>query len=309
MPFTKIVVLTGAGLLLLPALWQVSAILSAPETPERSALDVSYWSDRIAASGGESAYQELAQATKAYSDDERHFAEHVFGEALYAHLGLSGLSLCDAEFSSGCYHSGFAKAIVEFGIEEGVKRAAALCAQKTNPTARTTCEHGIGHGLLAYIGYEERDIALALEACDAIPQTEPWCHGGVFMEYNLRTLLPDMPTREVSAGFVEPCEKFSGRNLEACVFIQPIWWHVLEREKRPDDTAREHEKIALLSAAGAHCEEFSPPSLETCYRGFGAVLRASKLTPTETGKICDLLSPDEKHRESCLSYSLPFMEP
>ena len=124
------------------------------------------------------------------------------------------------------------------------------------------CQHGIGHGLMVYIGYE--NLAEALDFCHDIqkPVKLPdGCTGGVFMEYNFDTMGNAMGIargqRALGESLYEPCDKLPAKYQPSCYYEQVDWW-----EKILDS---DWQKISGL------CGELSSDkeNLNACYGAVG----------------------------------------
>ena len=191
-----------------------------------------------------------------------HLAAHVFGEVLYEQAGLSGFSVCDAEFGFGCYHSFIARAIAERG-EDVVKELDSACVEAFTE-AGLGCSHGIGHGILSSLGYRIEDVVSALSLCGGLSWQRPYggCQDGVFMEYNFRTMEADPKERTRSFSLEErhePCRAIEERFRAACYFGQPAWWLSALRDA-PDASER----------MAAYCTEAGSEELvRACFRGLG----------------------------------------
>ncbi len=155
----------------------------------------------------------------------QHTEAHIFGGALYATEGLNGISTCDARFSSGCFHEFIGRAIADDGLSV-VTQLNTVCTNKGG------CQHGIGHGLISYLGYSPEDLTKSIAICAGLPGEEmlDGCMGGSFMEYNMRTMLqvsngavrPATSTKDL----LDPCDRFSGEAQRSCMLYQPQWWSV-----------------------------------------------------------------------------------
>lgn len=134
--------------------------------------------------GGREAYQTFKQQYENVPFDAQHSASHLFGESLFHSLGLPGISVCDSDFSFGCYHGFFTKAVSEQGLVV-VSDLDVACTAVTDAQSISACQHGIGHGILEYVG--PLHLSRALEACTNTHQSNPLvgCTSGVFMEYNV----------------------------------------------------------------------------------------------------------------------------
>lgn len=142
----------------------------------------SFWKSEIHRIGAPAAYKEFVSSAQDEETVSAHVTAHAVGFALFEEEGDAGLSFCDPSFGFGCYHGFFLKALGT----EGESRVSALydVCLKTYGFLGTGCQHGIGHGIMEYVGYD--DVPRALALCTALaPQPAPLlgCTDGVFMEY------------------------------------------------------------------------------------------------------------------------------
>ncbi len=78
-------------------------------------------------------------------------------------------------------------------------------------------------------GYDYQNLLVALEACSSF-RAQPevgGCYGGVFMEYNLQTVLGDEGLyRPMNRKLGEhyPCSVLNKQYKSACYYEQPQWW-------------------------------------------------------------------------------------
>lgn len=148
-----------------------------------------HWTERIAAVGGVAAYEEFGVEAQGYEFGARHVLAHLFGRALYQVEGLKGVGACDSNYSYGCFHQFLGEAIAGHGLASAAELNESCRSQDTNQK-RIACQHGIGHGVLAYSGYSEADLHKALDACRSYSDaTLGGCYSGAFMEYNVRLMI------------------------------------------------------------------------------------------------------------------------
>ncbi len=223
------------------------------------------WREEIASLGGAAAYEELVQFNARLSAEEQHTQAHLFGGALYEAEGLKGLPVCDQRFSYGCYHEFLGKAVSELGLGS-VGDLADACT-KALTTSPFSCLHGLGHGILASIGYDRSHLSAALAACDALKNGSVFggCTGGVFMEFNMRTMLGGHDIRSSDDSY-EPCDSIESRYVEACVFALPQWWSNAALKKMQSD-----EKFIRM---GTLCTNAPQASHRACFEGLGIVAAA-----------------------------------
>lgn len=168
------------------------------------------------------------------SYENEHFATqhnmaHIFGEALHEVFGTDGVVHCDGSFQFGCFHGFFGVSIALNGLTIlEMLDAACLSAGAQEPSA---CQHGIGHGILEYIGYDH--LVDALELCERTNQPNPvaGCTSGVFMEYNVplseneygEFVVTPRPLDETNP--LTPCSDVPERFRESCYHELPQWWN------------------------------------------------------------------------------------
>src|SRR3989344_7594642 len=217
---TVLLVLCVAALLVV---W-VSEYPKSTHTPVQRdlAAEEARWGARIAAVGGVAAYTELAREVEPETPQDRHAQAHYFGGALYDTEGVESVSVCDAQFSYGCFHEFLGRAIAENGLPS-VADLNQKCFDRLDEQG-LACQHGIGHGLVSYLGYDQKDLVRALEVCRDLPHGDPigGCFGGVFMEFNMRTLASENGLRP---GFAEdptePCSALRSPYQQPCLYWQP----------------------------------------------------------------------------------------
>src|SRR5260221_183958 len=175
-------------------------------------------------SGDNQAYELFKNA---YQNDtgNQHTVSHIFGELLYDRLGISGMKICDSTFAYGCYHGFFRRAVSKEGLSILPKLDLA-CTQKKQDEIGG-CQHGLGHGIVSYLGYSK--LLDALSECRHVSFQGPigGCTSGVFMEYNLHTM--DDPSGKTYRIFksdrpYEPCDEILPQYAQACYFQLPQWW-------------------------------------------------------------------------------------
>ena len=241
------------------------------------------WYGKIEAVGGKEAYQEFTKVTEKKSINDSHTDAHLFGEALYKIEGINAVSVCDNKFSYGCYHSFLGSAIYSEGLE--------IVAELNNQCFSNlgsdglACQHGIGHGILSSVGYDEKSLYQSLDVCNNLSVKDPigGCFGGVFMEYNFQTMLLDQAKVR---GFNKddpyfPCFTVKEEYRPACFYNQGQWW----LSSIPKNT---EERIKSISSL---CHELPNLDLKTqCYKGFGVNLASFIDYDLEKAKqICGLI--------------------
>lgn len=114
-----------------------------------------------------------------------HLIAHTIGNILYKQKGVGAIRFCTTEFRNACAHTVVIGTLLDKGTS-ALAKISSIC--KTAPGgagAYGMCFHGLGHGVLAYVGY---DMAKAVEMCTTIGSKEygyvetSECVGGVMME-------------------------------------------------------------------------------------------------------------------------------
>lgn len=114
-----------------------------------------------------------------------HLLGHTVGDMLYEQKGLAGIRDCTQDFRNACSHSvviGYLREHGEGSLPEIVKTCREAPGGKG---AYTMCFHGLGHGVLAFTGY---DFEKAIQMCK-LTGSEQYhnreyieCVGGATME-------------------------------------------------------------------------------------------------------------------------------
>ena len=281
----------------------VKNITSIPYTPESTTKETQmFWKERIRAVGEHQAYGELKRAYQGKSADDQHFAAHLFGGELYQTKGIDGLSICDATFSYGCYHEFLGRAIAVDGLSV-VPALNESCRQNLDSHA-LSCQHGIGHGLLTYAGYELEDLKEALSYCKDLPYNNSigGCYGGVFMEYNMRTMLSvdGIPPREYGgatledAQVYEPCTQLPSYASPACYYWQPQWWNSVLRVSTKNTTVERYEKMGDL------CDGLEGSAFRRlCFEGLGNITVLLTSDPQTAADFCNAAASDTASETYC----------
>ncbi len=252
-----------------------SAPLSIPEL--REGIDVS-----IHTLGPERAYSAFKKEYQGEDANTLHTYAHLFGEELYAIGGLSGVAACDSDFSFGCFHGFFTKAVAAEGLDV-VPRLDDAC-RDTSAERHLPCQHGIGHGILEYVGHAS--AIPALEACRRIPNLDPigGCASGVFMEYNVPAVLTEDGMFEVeprpldSAAPYDLCPSLSQDFQRSCFHELPQWWEEVY--------GMDFERLGQLCSVIPDEE-----NRYACVSGLGSVIAITTVFDvSKTAAACDALS-------------------
>lgn len=288
----------GVGVLMLAVLFSVFLYEQkrSIHSENEVAQGESHWASRIGAVGPRHAYEEFAQAVSDLDRGKQHTSAHVFGAALYEVEGISGLSVCDTRFSYGCFHEFLGRAIAEHGLASVSElNDGCISALAESPLS---CQHGIGHGVMAYFGYREEDLLRALGVCEDLPYNDPigGCYGGVFMEYNFRTMLgTEGRIREFEGDVHEPCNRLRDLYKPPCAYWQPQWWQQMIFSGSAD--AEVYERM------GEYCRDMGELGglLRSCMEGLGTITsQVSGYDPEKAALLCDsAASGDPRLRLFC----------
>lgn len=250
-----------------------------------------FWRERIGETDAKAAYADFKHAYATETPETQHAHAHVFGGVLFEEIGQRGVSVCDSSFAFGCFHELLGRAIHAGGLEV-VHELNQACIENLGAQA-LGCQHGIGHGILTYIGYNYDDLTAALAACRELPVSDPigGCYGGVFMEYNLQTILDTNAVRPLADDDPHaPCNTLAPEYKGACYFWQSQWWRVVLGGG--GDTA--FTRIRDL------CDSLGQRELRTqCFRGIGNnVAGAFGWNASRMGTYCDTM-PSVRARIQC----------
>ncbi len=213
-----------------------------------------------------------------------HLAVHLFGEKLYERAGIDGVTVCDSDFGYACFHGFFSRAISENGPSI-VKELDATCMKRfgKNNEKLWPCRHGLGHGLVEYMGHDRSKLTAALDACPKNGNTSDYnlfgCPTGVIMEYNAPIVINENKTsaysslRSLDNDPNEPCVSIPEKYRDACFRQMPQLW----------------ERYFDYIKMGTLCNsEPALPYSKSCFRGIGTIVgSASNYDPKLTIARCE----------------------
>lgn len=134
--------------------------------------------------GAEYAYEVLKIAPIPPGTD-MHLMGHVVGDILYKQKGAEGIKVCTQDFRNACSHSIVVGLLLERG-EAALPEITEACRKAPGGSgAYTMCFHGLGHGILAYTGYDMEKAVVLCEktGSDTYGRREYIeCVGGTVME-------------------------------------------------------------------------------------------------------------------------------
>ena len=181
--------------------------------------------------GSKETYEYFKISMTTYDPYEVHFLAHYVGDKIYRLEGLGGLEICDFSFLYGCYHGFIARALLE-DPNNTIRQLERICDKYIdNPLKYDACFHGMGHGIVAYEGYNFDDMLQVLDRCDLLSKEMPrqFCYSGVFMERNLNIMHAitenNVLIRKFDADKAhEPCSKLPSKFQFTCYWQQVVWW-------------------------------------------------------------------------------------
>ncbi len=227
--------------------------------------------------GAEHAYAILRQAALPPGTD-LHLLGHVVGDVLFKQQGADGIRICTQEFRNACSHSVVVGLFQDKG-EAALPKIIDACRKAPGGSgAYTMCFHGLGHGILAYTGY---DIPKTVEYCkktgsDAFQNREyQECVGGAVMEIisggghdhdkwtkqNQAYLIPDKPLGLCLDRALIP----SDAEQICLVYLTPFLFQAAGADlSKP--TADNYEKAFTFCQAIDKAEH---TNRDSCFGGFG----------------------------------------
>lgn len=223
-PKTFFLIAILVSILVLTGIIEAAFVIFKDKARESSFGDITKnpgaWAREIELLGPKRAYEEF----KAYYKDKEaaHNSLHQFAGLMYKKVGLEGLAACDSDLAFGCYHGFFTAAIAAEGIE-AVSKLDSVCVGEFGPQ-NPGCQHGIGHGLIEYLG--PKKLSEALDLCAKLTTWQGkifGCKSGVFMEYNMPFLIegdfvyPSLRHFEVDKPYF-PCDSIDAESQSSCYF-------------------------------------------------------------------------------------------
>lgn len=266
---------------------EITAMLQAKNTPEKLTL----YRRLIERVGVKQAQEDLFLSGLPFTG-ETHLLNHLSGDYLYKTEGLAGILNCKDYFLSSCHHGLILNAIAKEGTES-LSKIMDICYERGNPVS-VQCAHGIGHGLLAWLGYKK--LPAALMQCEFLHTQDPSfpifnCQDGIFME-NLWAVHEDgKPSRDRWIREKErhyPCTEARLKESwrDACWSNQPS---VMYQMFKGD-----------LSQTAEGCEEAPEKYRDMCFNGL-----ARQIHPLTKGKVREVFSLcallPENRRSACAS--------
>lgn len=216
--------------------------------------------------GAEYAFEVLKRAPFPPGID-LHLLGHVVGDMLYKQKGIDAIKLCTPDFRNACSHTVVIGILLEHG-EGSLPQIADTCKQAPGGKgAYTMCFHGLGHGVLAYTGYNlERAVGMCQKVGTKEYQNREYieCVGGTIME-----MIGGVHDRTV-------WEQQVGNYFKAADPLYPCDAPFMPREVQP--ICYVHLTPHLFQAAGADLGRLSAEF-------FGAAFRACDALPADDQQL------------------------
>ncbi len=245
---------------------------------------IELYEHQIKSVGAKKAYEILSEELTNESYGEQHGQAHNFGDALYHTTGLKGIHICDSKFGFGCYHSFLEEAITDKGLS-AINDLDSECSKQFSKGG--SCQHGIGHGILSYLGDDKLSQALAL--CSTLKSKKTFsCQVGVFMEFNVKTM--DSEEKAIIRQLDKehpftPCDTLEPQYQKVCYFTQTSIWPDVFDYKFP--------------YYGVLCNQLTSQNKLACIVGIGTnATIIADFSFTKTLQMCDSLA-DSYNRVYC----------
>ncbi len=204
-----------------------------------------------------------------------HLLGHVIGDMLYKQQGIAGINVCTQDFRNACSHSVVIGILNDHG--EGVlPEIAATCKEAPGGKgAYTMCFHGLGHGVLAYTGYNlERAVQMCKRTGTPEYQEREYieCVGGTIMEMIAGVHDPLAWQEQVGNYFKDndplyPCSApFMPGEVRPICYAQltPHLYTAAGIDLASIDTSKYEKAFSFCNALPQGSQE-----RESCYGGFG----------------------------------------
>ena len=165
-----------------------------------------------------SALREATEVTKVRCHDMAHEA----GRLSYELYGVAAFRITPHECDSGAIHGVLEALFADRGTTYLEDDMRAVCSG-INSYRASDCYHGVGHGIMAWSGYELHESLGICDILDEQPQRES-CYAGVFMENGVAgsSGLSDHQSEYISSVDPHyPCNEVGQRYVRACYDWQP----------------------------------------------------------------------------------------
>jgi len=256
------------------------------------------WSQAIKTDGADKAYKDFQASVASLDQGTQHADAHSFGAALYSAKGIDAFPLCRDIFQYGCAHGFIATALQTEGMQV-VAHFADVCRAQGYPGM---CLHGIGHGLVSYLGYDDAALQKAVSACRDIAHdtSTAGCIGGSVMEFGQKTMAIQKDSRVMTPeNSYEPCLSLAPDAKSACYFWNAGWWYTRLNYIESLTPEAAVKKMGQLCASQKETEYIGE-----CFAGLGDIVAmASNYKGAEAVRMCDSASRDPSERLYCKAYA------
>ncbi len=209
------------------------------------------------------------------------------------------MTVCDSSLLYGCYHQVVTRVLLDQG-SASTERLIAQCPHNNEGAIAIGCEHGIGHGLLAYFGYSLEGLRSAIAHCPASSAHTRrdeffGCVQGIFMEFNFNTMLPKPPRVFDFEHPLAPCSEVPKSAQLICIFMNAHWWEATVPITAPRSS---------LADLGEICSANTRTNVEqyACYGGLGyGAPDIGNFNPGSISTLCTSASSDARNQAACLS--------
>jgi hypothetical protein len=201
-----------------------------------------------------------------------HLLGHAVGDVLYDQQGTAGMALCTDDFRNACSHQIVINTLVEKGPGSFPEIVDACKQAPGGKNGYSMCFHGLGHGVLAYNGY---DLGKAMDMCGLSGKKggdeEIQCMGGAVMEMMAGVHDPEIWKEQSKHYFdkydpLSPCDLavIPARAKGICyIYLTP---HLFESAGQKPGTI---PSPAIMTKAMGYCSTLEGSSRFSCYGGFG----------------------------------------
>jgi hypothetical protein len=192
---------------------------------------------------------------------DEHNLAHIVGRRAAERFGVNiqAFELCPITFNYGCPHGYFEEVLGRTGTPQ--EAAALICESLAGSpvgTARFSCYHGVGHGVMMAEAY---DLDGSLSTCDSLRDrtAQEGCWQGVFME-NVNGALEGDARRGVFTpeSPLAPCDGVEDRYRHQC-FINHAGWLL-------------HVSAGDLGAAARACLAAPDDYISVCMESLGLMV-------------------------------------
>ena len=230
---------------------------------------------------------------KTVRDDARHHTlNHISGAFIYAHFGSDGVGRCKTYFSGSCYHGFMVALVAERGVSD-LPALKSVCRALPNKSEYMLCIHGIGHGLLAYVGYER--LLETLPLCRALSSNAEElfeCGYGVFMENTVGFFNVPPPGRLYRADDpMYPCEM---REIVSAG-MHDVCWDIQSRKTL--NRAYYPQLKSDADTVSRYCSTLKEKDRHTCVRNLARQLYWFSDNAAEAEGRCGAIANESYARE------------